>query len=204
MDKIILGLLMLRRLTLYEIRAIIKSNLGTMCSDGMGSIQSALKKLLSAEFIACYEFVEKSVNKKQYSITDKGRSELLCWLQTPADLTNAKNMELGKFFFMGLLPAAQRPPLIGEIVSILEKELAEMQKLQSAIQLTENKKQVLDYWENDKEYAGGIQAATQTDITESVNSIGDFQMLTLQYAIDLFKFNIEWFKKINDSHGREA
>ena len=64
MDKIILGILMLRRMTAYEIRNIIKNNFKSMCSDSLGSIQSALKKLFELKMVTYEELVEKGVNKK--------------------------------------------------------------------------------------------------------------------------------------------
>lgn len=46
MDKIILGILMLHRMTAYEIKNVIKNSFKSMCSDSLGSIQVALKRLL--------------------------------------------------------------------------------------------------------------------------------------------------------------
>lgn len=46
MDKIILSILILKRLTAYEIRNIIRQNYSSMCSDSLGSIQVALKNCL--------------------------------------------------------------------------------------------------------------------------------------------------------------
>lgn len=54
MDKIILGILMPRRLTAYEMRNIIRENFKSMCSDSLGSIQSALKKLVEKQLPPCY------------------------------------------------------------------------------------------------------------------------------------------------------
>ena len=45
MDKIILGILMLNRMTAYEIKNVIKLSYKSICSDSLGSIQAALKKL---------------------------------------------------------------------------------------------------------------------------------------------------------------
>lgn len=198
MDKIILGILMLKRLTVYEIRGIIKKNFQAMCSDSLGSIQAAIKKLLAAQMITCSEYVEKSVNKKQYSITDKGRKAFLDWLHTPAAVSNPKNMEFGKLLFMGLVPAEKRLSLVGESIALLEEELAELLELQTSLQaVNEEKEWMKAYWKNDTEYLLGIQNATQTsDIVENVNGIVDFQILTLQYGIDSTRFQIEWFRDL--------
>lgn len=199
MDKIILGILMLQRLTVYEIRSILKRNFQAMCSDSLGGIQATLKKLLSAGMVTCREYVEKSVNKKQYSITDNGRKDFLAWLHTPANLSNPKDMELGKLLFMGFVPTGERLPLIDEIIVILEKELSELLELQSFIPVKEETKQMIDYYLNDPEYCSGIQTATRnSDITENVNDLATFNLLSLQYGIDLTKFQIEWFCSLRE------
>ena len=77
MDKIILGILMLHRMTAYELRNFIKNNFKSMYSDSLGSIQAALKKLFELEMVTFEELVEKGVNKKRYSITEKGREALI-------------------------------------------------------------------------------------------------------------------------------
>jgi len=189
MDKLILGILMLKKLTVYELRAVIKMNFQAMCSDSLGSIQSAIKRLLDADMVTFSEYVEKSVNKKQYSITDKGRKELAQWLQTPANISGSKNMELGKLLFMGMLTTQQRASLIEGIVKQLEKDLDELLIIQSTIS-GKSKEQMIEYWNIDLDYFSGI--------AEKANSIGAFEELTLQYGIDLAKFNIEWFRKLKE------
>jgi len=197
MDKLLLGLLMLQRLTVYELRNIISKKLWGICSDSTGSIQAAIKKLLVSEMITYSEYVERSVNKKRYSITDKGREEFMQWVQIPADLTGTKNMELGKLLFMGMVPAEKRHELIDEIIAITEKELALHLELQSTIHLHDAKNEFMAYWESDTEYRDGIKNATQnSNDSENINDITYFQMLTLQHSIDFMKFEIEWFKNL--------
>ena len=189
MEKLILGILMLKRLTVYEIRAVIKANFQSMCSDSLGSIQSAIKRLLEAEMVTFSEYVEKSVNKKRYSITEKGRKELIQWIQIPADISNSKNMELGKLLFMGMLSIEERSSLIDEIISKLEEDLDELFMIQSAT-TDEEKSKILEYWKTDPKYYGFV--------SENSRQIVEYQYLTLQYGIDITKFNIEWFKSLKE------
>ena len=51
-------------MTAYELRNVIRNNFKSMCSDSLGSIQAALKKLLMLEMVTFEELVEKGVNKK--------------------------------------------------------------------------------------------------------------------------------------------
>ena len=202
MNKLILGLLMLKRLTVYEIRAIIKKNYQDMCSDSLGSIQAAMKKLLAARMVTCAEYVEKGVNKKRYSITDKVRGELMEWLQTPADMAGSKNMELGKFLFMGLVPAEKRLGLIDGIIVNLEAELSGLRGLWDAVQAQgrEGVGRALEEWAGDPEYLEGILNATRNrDALESASGIGTFQAYTLRYGVDNLQFNVDWFRALRET-----
>lgn len=205
MEKIILGILMLKRLTAYEIRNIIRKNFKSMCSDSLGSIQVAMKKLLAGQLVVCSEFVEKSVNKKQYCITDAGREVFMLWLKTPADISKTKNMELGKLLFMGLVPAEEKSDLLDEIIVLLKKELSELEKIQIAVQHSTEKDQMTAYFRGDAEYYLGIQKATGiTDVADNVNAIGEFQSITLQYGIDNTRFQLDWFKKLREQLCKKA
>jgi len=187
MDKLILGLLILARLTIYEIRVIVGKNFQSMCSDSLGSIQAAMKKLLASGMVSYSEYVEKGVNKKRYSITDKGRKEFMDWLAVPADMTNFKNVELGKFLFMGLAPSEKRLELLDGMIQKLETELSYL----------------LGVWDSaqndnyDAEYLDGIKNVTMnSDRGTSADEIESFQLYTLRYGIDSIQFDIKWFKTL--------
>jgi len=188
---------MLKRLTVYEIRGIVQKYFQSMCSDSLGSIRSAVNKLLDAQMIVCNEYVERSVNKKEYSITNKGREAFLEWLHIPADLSTPKNIELAKIYSMGFLTAEKRKETLNESITMLENTLEKLTDIKDSINIAEGKSQIVAYWENDPDYIEGIKMATQTaNISEAASKIGDFQMLCLQYEIDMAKFQIEWFSKL--------
>ena len=63
MKYFLLGLLMLKEMTVYQLKAMIAENFTAMCSDSMGSIQAALKTLLSNGLITCTAVKEKNVEK---------------------------------------------------------------------------------------------------------------------------------------------
>ena len=190
---------MLKRLTVYEIRREISANFNLMCSDSLGSIQAAVKKLLAAQLVKYSEYTENGVNKKRYSITAKGRKALADWLEIPADVAASKNMDLTKLLFMGLVPADKRLPLVNAVIQKLETELYGLRRLWDSVQaqLSESRKQALHYWKNDNEYLNGIIKMTQNrNVAESTDGIGYFQLYTLQYGIDFLQFNADWFGKL--------
>lgn len=200
MGKIILSILILGRFTAYEIRNAIRQNYTSMCSDSLGSIHVALKKLLAARFITCEEFVENGINKKKYSITNLGREDFIDWLKTPLDMSRTKNMDLGKLFLMGLVPASERVALLDEILLQQNKELEGLLETQKRIEQSDGKKAFLEYMKSDTEYCLGIlNKSGQADIAESCNEIIYFQNMTLQYGIDSAKFYIEWFSRLKSN-----
>ena len=187
MEKLILGMLILRKLTVYEIRVLIRDNFSAMCSDSMGSIQAALKRLITSKMIVVSEYVEKGVNKKRYSITEKGRAELMAWIETPANISGVKNMEFGKLLFMGMLTAEKRKTMITEIIEKLESDLAYLLEIQAGMS-QEKKSKMAKYWKTDEGYF--------SDVIEKLEQIAKFEELTFQHSIDTIKFNIEWFKNL--------
>lgn len=197
MDKIILGILMMKRLTAYEIRNIIRHNFSSMCSDSLGSIQAALKKLLAAGLVDNTEYVENGVNKKQYSITDPGRQEFMNWLKTPIDMSKTKNMDLGKLLLMGLVPKAERAALLDQLLEQLADELEELLQIREGVKRSDGKSQMIAYMERDPDYRRGIQEATgRQDMEANINEISYFENMTLQYGIDETRFHIQWFEDL--------
>ncbi len=78
----------------------------------MGAIQAAIKKLLLNGMIEYNEGVSNGVNKKIYHITEKGKDYFLKWLSKPMSSKKAKNIELSKMYFMGLVMEEKRVDLI--------------------------------------------------------------------------------------------
>ncbi|MEL3906078.1 MAG: PadR family transcriptional regulator [Treponema sp.] len=196
MDKIILGILLLRRMTAYEIRNVIKNNFKSMCSDSLGSIQAALKKLLELNMVGFEELVEKGVNKKRYSITDIGQKALIDWIKVPLNTSKTKNMDFAKLLFMGYVPEESRKYLLDQIILSLEKEYAALKSIKGSITIEDERTALKNYLLTDKEYQKRIKALHKKNISESIEDISTFTMAALDYGIDVAAFNIEWFKKL--------
>lgn len=197
MDKIILGILMLRRMTAYELRNVIRNNFKSMCSDSLGSIQAALKKLLMSEMVTFEELVEKGVNKKRYAITDIGQKALIEWIRVPIDISKTKNLDIGKLLFMGYVSENEQKNLIDKIIHSLEEEYTALKKLRESIRVEDERTALKNYLLMDTEYQERIKNLNKgNDISESIKEISKFTVATLDYGIDITAFNIEWFKKL--------
>ncbi len=188
MDTIILGFLMIQASTIYELRQSIKNSLSTVSSDSTGSIQAALKKLLSKNMITFKERVDTGVNKKVYYITDTGKEYFQKAISQPI-LYKEKNMELSKFFFMGFTNETKRDELLANYIKELEQELASLEKLSERIS---PRFQFDETTINDlKERGGAVEFMT----LKNVEDIARFQYATLDLGIEKAKFEIQWFKQ---------
>ena len=197
MDKLILGLLMIKHFTVYEIRQVMRQNFSSMCSDSLGSIQAALKKLSQQGAVTYSEYVEKGKMKKEYAITALGRILFLEWLKTPIDMSKNKNMDLGKFLFMGYLPKKEQLQMLDLTIEGLEVEVQEFEAVKDAIRFTEEQEKVKAYLEQNSHLATElIETSQAADLAESISQIGYFEMKTLEFGLDSARFQLEWFSKL--------
>ena len=197
MDKIILGILMLRRMTAYELRNTIRDNFKSMCSDSLGSIQVALKKLLSLKMVTFEDLVEKGINKKRYAITDIGEKVLMEWIKIPIDISKTKNIDMGKLLFMGYIPKNEQKNLINKIILSLEEEYSELKNLKESINFENERLAIENYLLTDTEYQERIKNLNKkNNVSKNIKEISKFTLATLDYGIDVVDFNIKWFKKL--------
>ena len=197
MDKLILGLLMIKHFTVYEIRQVMRQNFSSMCSDSLGSIQAALKKLSQQGAVTYSEYVEKGKMKKEYAITASARILFLEWLKTPIDMSKNKNMDLGKFLFMGYLPKKEQLQMLDLTIEGLEVEVQEFEAVKDAIRFTEEQEKVKAYLEQNSHLATElIETSQAADLAESISQIGYFEMKTLEFGLDSARFQLDWFTKL--------
>ena len=197
MDKLILGLLMIKHFTVYEIRQVMRQNFSSMCSDSLGSIQAALKKLSQQGAVTYSEYVEKGKMKKEYAITASGRILFLEWLKTPIDMSKNKNMDLGNFLFMGYLPKKDQLQMLDLTIEGLEVEVQEFEAVKDAIRYTEELEKVKAYLEQNSHLATElIETSQAADLAESISQIGYFEMKTLEFGLDSARFQLDWFTKL--------
>lgn len=186
MDTIILGLLMIQNCTIYEMKKVIEKNFGNISSSSIGSMQAAVKKLLSKNMICFSEYVENSVNKKVYEITNEGKEYFLSTISEPM-LYKEKNMELSKFFFMGFALKSKRLDLIAAYVSELQKELIRLEQIKSAAEIQPD-------FDEDSLTILKEKGAAEIQSIADVQEIAFFQLAMLNLSIEKIKFEMQWFE----------
>lgn len=199
MEHIILSLLLLKGMTIYEIRTYIQQNLSTVCSDSLGSIQAAIKKLLDKEYIDVEEYIDNSMLKKQYSVTSKGVIYFKELIGTPMNIQKMKNMEEGKFFFIGMASKEKRVAFIRDYIESLS---AEYDKLCQIQKIVDNAKDSVI--ENNVNRISNepiltenlLNVSEETDLKKVVGNIYDYQMYMLEYGLTRLREDIVFFKKV--------
>lgn len=191
METIILGLLMIQNCTIYEMKKVIEKNFGNISSSSIGSMQAAVKKLLSKNMICFSEYVENSVNKKVYEITNDGKEYFLSTISEPM-LYKEKNMELSKFFFMGFALKSKRLDLIAAYVSELQKELIRLEQIKSAAEIQPD-------FDEDSLTILKEKGAAEIQSIADVQEIAFFQLAMLNLSIEKIKFEMQWFENFKEN-----
>ena len=192
-------MLLCKAMTVYEIRNYIIKNLTTVCSNSLGSIQTAIKKMLSRGYIEVNEYVENGLNKKKYSITDKGLSEYKKWVGTPINLSKMTNMEESKLFFLGLAPKEKRISFLTALNKDLEEQLKALTAIQAfALNAKEAviKDNVTNISKETRYLDNLLSVSNEKDLSTVLLNTYDYQMSLLEYGIERTKFDLAFYKKL--------
>ncbi len=168
MEHIILGLLILRERTIYQLRERINKGLNLMYSGSTGIIQAAIKKLLQAEYISFTEIVENGKYKKTYSITENGKIHFYEWVNAPLENANIKSPALVKIYFMGLSDKLSRIRNVEIYIELLKRQYRDICFI--------------------------CQEGENMEVPEKGREIYQYQLATALYGRELLKFNIEWYE----------
>ena len=173
MENVVLGLLIIQSLTLYELNRAFKQGISMFYSASYGSLQIAIKNLLSKGMIVFEEKVEKGRNKKIYSITEDGRDAFFRWMFAEIPANKLEVTALSKVYFFGLLQDfEQRRQIVLEILRKIELVQGELKDINEEI--------------------------SRYDIPESYQEILKYQLKTLDYGQKAHLFAKEWFLALLD------
>ena len=199
MEFIILGLLLFKPMTVYEIRMYVQRNLTTICSDSLGSIQIAIKKLLNKGYIVTNEYVERGLTKKRHTITALGVNQFKSWAGSPINIAKMTNMEESKLYFLGIAPKEKR-------ISFLKKYISDLKEQHSALEMvkkiSEERKDAnisanLARISNEKEIVDNLAVVSkETDLKALFRTTYAYQIYLLEYGLNRTEADIAFYEKI--------
>ena len=169
-DKIILGLLSKKALTVYDIKMAMDKSISQFYSSSFGSINPTVKKLEQHKFISCTEQVGNGRLKKTYSITPLGKAEYDAWLSSPIRQGRIKDEFLVRVFFLGDSNPKERKRLLKEYMGIVEESRESLSVLSKDIE------------------GRDLSSISQDSLK--------YQQVTLQFGMDYFDFKLKWIEKM--------
>ncbi|CAM3419293.1 PadR family transcriptional regulator [Isoptericola cucumis] len=179
MAHVILGLLLLRPQSLYDLVKSFEAGVSLFYSASSGSIRRALESLLTRGLIEVAEVAPDARGRKTYRVTDAGAAEFRAWMTGPMTGPDAEAAALPRLFFLGLLEPDERGDVLSRITARVEKDLARLEAVREQLDGQE--------------------------IPEEFGDIYPFQRATLDYGLASARFAREWFQRFAADHpGRAA
>lgn len=180
MEFVILGFLMIRNLSQYDMRNALQQKVSPFFSASLGSIQAALKKLEGNGHVDLNEAVENGRRKKIYAINDLGRQYFLDWMLSSIAPNRLEQDATTRLFFLGFMSQPEGLAIVKAIISQLESAVHEFE-------------------------ASSI-AANQKEVPEHLKQVVKYQLKTLDLGLFYHRSMLEWFTVLltemeADSHG---
>ena len=199
MEFIILGLLLFKPMTVYEIRMYVQRNLTTICSDSLGSIQIAIKKLLNKGYIVTNEYVEKGLTKKRHSITNLGVNRYKEWVGSPINIAKMTNMEESKLYFLGTASKEKRISCLKSYITSLKDQQSKLNAIKEFTKASEDAviRTNLDRISNETQIVDNLAVVSEErDLKAIFRSTYAYQIYLLEYGLNRTKSDIAFYEKI--------
>lgn len=171
MEYVILGLLILRSQTIYEINKNFEKNISLFYSASYGSLRTTINNLLKKELIFFEEKTENGRNKKIYIILNEGKEEFFKWMYEDISTSNLETKALTKLFFLGL-------------VEDTEKKKDILKNIINTIELSKNNLETMK------------NSFDDFAVPNEYKDVFFYQMNSLDYGIQSHLFSKAWFEKV--------
>lgn len=167
MANVILGLLLLRSLSLYDLIRAFESSVSLVYSASSGSIKRALDGLLARGEVEVESIDEGARGRKVYRVTPAGRAAFHAWMH--GELTGStETAALSRLFFLGLLDAAERPGVLDRIHSRIAADLAQLEAVRAEVE--------------------------RFEVPPELADVAAYQRATLEYGLASHRFALDWFQ----------
>ena len=168
MAHVILGLLLIAPQSLYDLVKSFETGVSLFYSASSGSIKRALDGLLADDLVEVLD-AEGARGRKVYRVTDAGRAAFHTWM-TGEQSGDIETAALSRLYFLGLLPAADRAPVLRRIVARVESGLAELERL--------------------------AQRISEIEIPEQQQALAGYQLATLDYGLGSYRHAAAYFHRL--------
>lgn len=133
-DRIVLGFLMERDMTGYDIKKTMETSTNFFFNSSYGNIYPTLKKLEEAGLLSSFEEVKKGKLNKIYSITKEGKKEFMKWLSLNSDIAMIRDEALCRVFFFEHLKDEKIKEGLNLYVKRIDDEIEKLKNLRNTHQ----------------------------------------------------------------------
>lgn len=170
MEYVILGFLMIRGLSQYDILKALQKEVSPFYSASLGSIQATLKKLDKLGCITSKKDTQTKRGKNVYYINDFGREYFVTWMLSDVNEKKLEAQISTKVFFLGLLKKHQRIIVIEKFIEFIQETLIKYKQVQ--------------------------HESSQIKVDAKYADIAFFQLKTLDLGISEYENLLIWCRKI--------
>ncbi len=170
LDRIILGLLLYRSLSIYEIKKAIEQSVGFFYSSSYGNIQPSLKKLERDQLVNTEQKVVNGRNRKEYSITANGRKQFKAWLSREIKIGKIQDEGLLRLFFLAELSDKEQLKLLEHYTGKLKQKITELKKVEEEVK--------------------------KIKVAKKYQQAMFYRMATLAFGIRYYQFELQWYENL--------
>jgi DNA-binding PadR family transcriptional regulator len=114
-DYAVLGFLLLKPMTGYEVKAMMDITIGSFNRASYGGIYPSLRKLARKKYVEMRQSTAAGRIRKTYRPLPAGKKAFRTWLRAPVDITRGPGGILTKLFFLGLGERADAQAFSGDV-----------------------------------------------------------------------------------------
>ena len=111
---VILGLLHIAHMSLYDLMKAFEAGASLFYGSSAGSIKRSLDKLLAEGAVEVTRQEPGARGRREYGLTSLGRQKFATWMQGEVQ-GNFDVTGVARIYFLGLVPPADRPPIIARL-----------------------------------------------------------------------------------------
>jgi DNA-binding PadR family transcriptional regulator len=170
LENIILGLLLYKKLSIYEIKKAMDQYVCFFYSSSYGSIIPTLKKMEKNQYVVSNQMVANGRNRKEYELTEVGRNKFIVWLSEEISIGKTENEALLRLFFLSEIPVNER-------ISILNAYIEKLQKTVNELKAIENE-------------------TLKMNVPKQLEEVFNYRIATIDFGIKYYEFEMDWFRNI--------
>lgn len=167
MANVILGLLLLRPMSLYDLLRAFEAGVSLFYSASSGSLKRALDGLLASGRVEVESVDPGSRGRKVYRVTDAGREAFGAWMRGDLTEADAETGALSRLYFLGLVDADDRDGVLRRIESRIAADLGRLEALQVSVD--------------------------RAVVPDELADVATYQRATLAYGLASHRFALDWF-----------